>query len=121
MISSRRASVFCQERDAFLASMTGEVAEQVLASNYNQNLALANSVYHSASMAGVHEDWMERLENSGLLDRELEALPSTEEIDNRRSSHRGLTSPELATLLAYTKIVLSDGGGPPVVTDGPSR
>jgi len=97
-----------EERDAFLASMTDEVAEQVLGSNYNQNLALANSVYHSASMAGVHEDWMERLENSSLLDRELEALPSTEEMENRRSSHRGLTSPELATLLAYTKIVLED-------------
>jgi glutamate dehydrogenase len=96
------------ERDAFLASMTDDVAQLVLTHNYKQNLALANSVYHSASMAGVHEDWMQRLENSGLLDRELEALPTTEEIENRRSSHRGLTSPELATLLAYTKIVLED-------------
>jgi glutamate dehydrogenase len=69
---------------------------------------MANSVYQSASMAGVHEDWMERLAHSGLLDRELEALPSTEEMDNRRSKNRGLTSPELATLMAYTKIVLED-------------
>jgi len=42
------------ERDAFLASMTEEVAELVLAHTYDQNLALANSVYQSASMAGFH-------------------------------------------------------------------
>jgi glutamate dehydrogenase len=80
----------------------------VLADNYGQNLALANAVYQSASMAGVHEDWMERLESRGLLDRELEFLPSTEAMEIRRSNHKGLTSPELATLLAYTKIVLED-------------
>jgi glutamate dehydrogenase len=97
-----------EERDAFLASMTEEVAELVLAHTYDQNLALANSVYQSASMAGVHEDWMERLSSQGLLDRNLEFLPSTEEMETRRTSHRGLTSPELATLLAYTKIVLED-------------
>ena len=97
-----------EDRDALLASMTDEVAELVLADNYGQNLALANAVYQSASMAGVHEDWMERLESRGLLDRELEFLPSTEAMEIRRSNHKGLTSPELATLLAYTKIVLED-------------
>jgi glutamate dehydrogenase len=65
-------------------------------------------VYHSVSMAGVHEDWMERLESGGLLDRKIEHLPTTEAMEIRRSSHKGLTSPELSTLLAYTKIVLED-------------
>jgi glutamate dehydrogenase len=97
-----------QERDELLFSMTDEVAELVLKDNYDQNLALANAVYHSASMAGVHEDWMERLESQGLLDREIEFLPSTEAMEIRRSNHKGLTSPELATLMAYTKIVLED-------------
>ena len=76
--------------------------------NYGQNLALANAVYQSVSMAGVHEDWMEQLESRGLLDRELEFLPSTEAMEIRRNNHKGLTSPELAVLLAYTKIVLED-------------
>ena len=97
-----------QDRDALLASMTDEVAEQVLGDNYDQNLALANAVYQSASMAGVHEDWMERLEDRGLVDREIEFLPSSEAMEMRRANHKGLTSPELATLLAYTKIVLED-------------
>jgi glutamate dehydrogenase len=95
-------------RDELLASMTDEVAELVLKDTYDQNLALANAVYHSVSMVGVHEDWMERLESQGLLDREVEHLPSTDAVEARRSNHKGLTSPELATLLAYTKIVLED-------------
>jgi glutamate dehydrogenase len=97
-----------EARDELLASMTDEVAELVLKDNYDQNLALANAAHHSASMAGVHEDWMERLESQGLLDREIEFLPSTDAMEIRRSNHKGLTSPELATLLAYTKIVLED-------------
>ena len=96
------------DRDKLMASMTDEVAELVLTDNYDQNLALANAVYHSVSMAGVHEDWMERLESGGLLDREIEFLPATEDMEIRRSNHKGLTSPELATLLAYTKIVLEE-------------
>ncbi len=97
-----------EDRDELLASMTDEVAELVLADDYAQNLALANAVYHSVAMGGVHEDWMERLESGGLLDRKIEHLPTTEAMEIRRSSHKGLTSPELATLLAYTKIVLED-------------
>jgi len=97
-----------EDRDQLLASMTDEVAQLVLKDDYDQNLALANAVYQSASMAGVHEDWMERLESQGLVDREIEFLPSTEAMEMRRSNHKGLTSPELATLLAYTKIVLED-------------
>nr|WP_294696267.1 NAD-glutamate dehydrogenase [uncultured Friedmanniella sp.] len=94
------------DRDALLASMTDEVARLVLAHNISQNLALANTVHHAASMARVHEDWIERLEEQGLLDRELEFLPGKEELEQRRLAKKGLTAPELATLLAYTKIVL---------------
>jgi glutamate dehydrogenase len=96
------------DRDALLASMTDEVAAQVLANNYDQNLALANAVQGAAPMNHVHEDWMARLEDKGLLDREIEFLPSTEAMEARQTSHKGLTAPELAILLAYTKIVLAE-------------
>ncbi|MBA3529826.1 MAG: NAD-glutamate dehydrogenase [Propionibacteriaceae bacterium] len=94
------------DRDRFLVSMTDEVAQLVLAHNYDQNLALANSVFQAVSMVGVHEDWMERLEDRRLLDRSLEFLPTTEVMESRRVAGQGLTGPELATLMAYTKIVL---------------
>jgi glutamate dehydrogenase len=51
---------------------------------------------------------MERLEERGLVDREIEFLPTADAMEMRRANHKGLTSPELATLLAYTKIVLED-------------
>ena len=95
------------DRDALLASMTDEVAQLVLRHNYDQNLALANAVYQAPSMAGVHEDWMERLVERGVLDRAIEFLPTSEEMTERRREHRGLTSPELCTLMSYTKIMLA--------------
>jgi glutamate dehydrogenase len=103
-VASGRLSA--DDRVALLTEMTDDVAELVLANNDGQNLALANSVFEAASMAGVHEDWMQRLAGQGLLDRKLEFLPSTEEMAERRARGEGLTVPELSVLLAYTKIVL---------------
>ena len=56
----------------------------------------------------VHEDWMRTLERRGLLNRELEALPSRREVAGRIERGEGLTAPELSVLLSYTKIVLAD-------------
>ncbi|MBA2561286.1 MAG: NAD-glutamate dehydrogenase, partial [Propionibacteriales bacterium] len=96
-----------KQRNALLASMTDEVAELVLADNYGQNLALANSVAVARSLLHVHEAWMRRLEKRSLLDRGIEFLPSGKEIENRRAAGAALTAPELSVLLAYTKIVLA--------------
>ncbi len=97
-----------KQRNELLASMTNEVAELVLADNYDQNVALANAVAISPALLHVHEDWMRSLERSGLLNRELEALPSRREVNRRLERSRGLTAPELSVLMAYTKIVLAD-------------
>ena len=40
--------------------------------------------------------------------RELEALPSEKEIHRRTEAGIGLTSPELATLMAHVKLALKD-------------
>jgi glutamate dehydrogenase len=97
-----------KQRNELLASMTDEVAELVLADNYRQNIALANSVHVAEPLMHVHESWIKRLEKSGLLDREIEFLPTSKEFDNRIAAGVGLTAPELAVLMAYTKIVLAD-------------
>ncbi|MGV8909220.1 MAG: NAD-glutamate dehydrogenase [Propionicimonas sp.] len=94
-------------RDELLASMTDEVAQLVLAHNFDQNLALANSMYRRVVLAGQHEAWMRTLEAGGLLDRRIEFLPSTDEMRARIAAGEGLTRPELAVLLSYTKIALS--------------
>ncbi len=97
-----------KQRNELLASMTDEVAQLVLADNYDQNLALANAESLAPNLLHVHEDWMRTLEHGGLLDRELEALPSRREVARRRERGQGLTAPELSVLMSYTKIVLAE-------------
>src|SRR5919202_699432 len=84
--------------------MTEEVAQLVLRDNYQQTQALSNAVAQAASMADVHARYIHALEQSGKLNRELEFLPSEEELAERKSNDMGLTAPEFAVLLAYTKI-----------------
>ena len=93
------------DRDMLLASMTDEVAGLVLAHNRDQNLALANAMFRRFDLAGQHEAWMTTLEQYGL-DRRLEALPSTHELNARLAAGGALTSPEFSVLLSYTKIAL---------------
>ena len=95
-----------KQRNDIIASMTDEVAGLVLKSNYRQNIALANATAQAPALMHVHQDWVRRLEKQGLLDRELEFLPSVAEFKRRKAEGRGLTSPELSVLIAYTKIVL---------------
>ncbi|WP_055590330.1 NAD-glutamate dehydrogenase [Peterkaempfera griseoplana] len=97
-----------KQRNALLAEMTDEVGALVLRNNYAQNTVLANAVAQAPSMLNVHARMMRRLEKDGLLDRALEFLPGSRQIRERQQSGRGLTQPELAVLLAYVKITLSD-------------
>ncbi len=97
-----------KQRVELLASMTDEVADLVLTDNYDQNLALSNSQAVAGSLMHVHESWIRRLERGGLLDREIEFLPTDKDFQARRQAGTALTTPELAVLLAYTKIVLAD-------------
>jgi glutamate dehydrogenase len=58
-------------------------------------------------MAEVHERYVRSLEQAGVLDRELEFLPSIEVFEERAAAGGGLTAPEFAILLSHTKIALS--------------
>ena len=97
-----------KQRNELLASMTDEVATLVLRDNYDQNIALANAAKNAPSLLHVHEQWMRDLEKQGLLDRDLEALPTSKDVARRLDEGGALTQPERAVLMAYTKIVLAD-------------
>ena len=86
--------------------MTGEVGELVLADNYRQNAVLGLSRSHAAPMVSVHQRLVAALESHGTLDRELEALPSNSGFKALDRSGEGLSSPELASLLAHVKLEL---------------
>ena len=86
--------------------MVDAVADLVLADNEAQANALEIAAVEAAAMAGVHARQMERLEQSAGLDRALEGLPPVKTLQERADAGVGLTSPELAVLLAYSKLEL---------------
>lgn len=95
-----------KQRNELLAEMTDEVGHLVLRDNYLQTQALSNAVAQASSMVDVHARYIRSLEQAGRLDRDLEFLPDDEELAERKSRGMGLTSPEFAILLSYTKITL---------------
>jgi len=97
-----------KQRNALLAEMTDEVAELVLRNNYAQNVALANAVRQAPDLLHAQQRLMRTLVREGRLDRQLEFLPTDRQIRERLSHGHGLTQPELAVLLAYTKIAITE-------------
>jgi glutamate dehydrogenase len=96
------------ERTQLLESMTDEVAALVLADNADQNDLIGTSRANAPSLLPVHADQIKYLAAERGLNRELEALPSEKEIARRLEVGIGLTSPELATLMAHVKLTLKD-------------
>ena len=96
------------ERSQLLESMTDEVGDLVLADNADQNDLMGTSRANAPSLLPVHADQIKYLVAERDLNRELEALPSEKEIARRLEAGLGLTSPELATLMAHVKLVLKD-------------
>ena len=96
------------ERSALLASMTDEVSRLVLNDNSDQNDLMGTSRANAAALLNVHARQIQELQDQRGLNRELEALPGEKEIGRRLEIGLGLTSPELATLMAHVKLALKD-------------
>ena len=94
-------------RNRLLARMTDEVGRLVLRNNYLQSLAISGLQARSVERIFELGHVIRALERAGTLDRSLEALPTDDEIDERHRKGQGLTRPELAMLLSYSKIWLS--------------
>jgi glutamate dehydrogenase len=93
-----------KQRNELLASMTDEVGDLVLRDNYQQTQAISQALALAHPMVDVHARYIHALEHAGRLDRTLEFLPDDEELGERRADNKGLTGPELAILLSYSKI-----------------
>jgi glutamate dehydrogenase len=107
-IAERSGKLKKAARDPLLASMTDEIAAHVLAHNYDQTLALSLLEAEAADDLGAQAAFMDDLEARSRLDRALEGLPGPLEIAESAKAGRGLTRPELAVLLAYGKLDLSE-------------
>ncbi|MFF2525958.1 NAD-glutamate dehydrogenase [Streptomyces liangshanensis] len=97
-----------KQRNKLLAAMTDEVGALVLRNNYAQNTALGNALIQSPSLLHAHQRFMRRLVRDGHLNRALEFLPTDRQVRELLSAGKGLSQPELAVLLAYTKITVAE-------------
>jgi glutamate dehydrogenase len=103
-LAIQRGELTMQERNELLQSCAGDVVTHVLYDNYQQAQILSQEMEVSAQRVEAYEDLMQQLEaGDGELEREVEFLPSSEEMIDRRAAGEGLVRPELAVLLAYAK------------------
>ena len=92
-----------KQRNQLLDECADTVSLQVLEDNWSQNEALSAAETQTLSLTDAYVRLMQCLERDSGLDRAVETLPSDNELAERSSHRRGLTRPELAVLLAYSK------------------
>lgn len=95
-----------KQRNQLLASMTEEVGGLVLQNNYHQNQAVSFLSQLSPKHINLYMAYLDTQEQQGKINRELEFLPDTKTLLERRSNGLGLTTPEISVLFAYSKIIL---------------
>lgn len=95
-----------KQRNLLLASMAEEVALLVLKDNYQQTQTISLEYSQALSLTPVYKRFMRYLEKTGRLSRRIEYLPDEKQLIDRALLHIGLTKPEIAVLLAYSKMDL---------------
>ncbi|WP_237182618.1 NAD-glutamate dehydrogenase [Roseomonas marmotae] len=109
-----------QRRDALLREMTDEVAALVLRDNSEQSLAISLEEAAGAEALPAHAALIARLESVGLLDRAVAGLPDAGVIADRAAAGEGLCRPELAALLPFTKLWLTEAIEASTLPDDPA-
>lgn len=97
-----------KQRNKLLAEMTDDVGGLVLEDNYFQTQSLSVGGVRGEKLLDSQAELIRALEKAGRLNRAVEFLPSDDEIAERRAAKQGLTAPERAVLLAYSKMNLFD-------------
>ncbi|MBL6957545.1 MAG: NAD-glutamate dehydrogenase [Rhodospirillales bacterium] len=97
-----------KQRNKMLADMTNEVSDLVLRDNYLQTQAM--TLIQSSAAAAIDNQirLIRMLERTGRLNREVEFLPDDETLEERITTGKFLTRPEIAILMSYAKIWLYD-------------
>jgi glutamate dehydrogenase len=95
-----------KQRNKLLIEMQEEVAELVLGNNRLQTEAISVAASQAVGNLDMHSRLIQEMERTGNLDIAIEYLPGKDEIALRKSLKQGLTRPELAVLMAYSKTFL---------------
>ncbi|HEY5801472.1 MAG TPA: NAD-glutamate dehydrogenase domain-containing protein, partial [Burkholderiaceae bacterium] len=93
------------KRNQILNDMTGDVEELVLRDNRLQTHLLVREAQaqNDATTLDAYAALIASLEAEGAVNRELEQLPSVTDLARRKAEARGLTTPELAVVVANVK------------------
>jgi glutamate dehydrogenase len=100
-------------RNALLQDLTEAITDRVLSDNRSQSLAISLDARRAADGFEDFHGLMVAFERNRVMDRAGEALPTLEDLSERRTQGQSLTRPELAVLLAYAKLTLK-----PALVDG---
>jgi glutamate dehydrogenase len=95
-----------EERNSLLAAMTDEVAHLVLSDNFLQTRAITIAQEQGVELLDAQTSLIHNLEKRGLLDRAIEFLPADKQLSELAAAKKGLTRPEIAVLLSYSKMAI---------------
>jgi glutamate dehydrogenase len=96
------------ERDQIIGSVASDVCDRILYDNFLQAQIISQEAAASPYMIDTYADLMDRLEREGLLNREIEFLPSSDDMAQRSREGHGMSRPEIAVLLSYAKMSLTE-------------
>jgi glutamate dehydrogenase len=94
------------DRNKLLVKMTQDVSKLVLQNTIHQNIFISLEMLSLPKYIYLYEKFIDYAEQEGVLDPEVEYLPSKQTILNRLSTGGSLTRPEMAVLFSYSKIIL---------------
>lgn len=97
-----------KQRNQLLGAMTDEVAKLVLKDNIAQPRAISLTATQSVRSVEMQARYIRELERLGKLDRSLEFLPDEKMLMERKLSGKGLTRPDIAVLMCYSKTILKE-------------
>ena len=108
-----------KQRNKLLYEMTDDVGEIVIQDCYRQTQSISITQMMGVKQLKEQLRFIHGLERSGSLNRELEFIPSDDEISDRVVTGQGLTRPELSVLIAYGKMVLKEEFNVESITNNP--
>ncbi len=97
-----------KQRTELLENMTDEVSKLVLYENKCQTRALNLMAAQSYRSIELHARYLNELERLGKIDRDIEFLPEQKVLMDRKLAGKGLTTPGMAVLFCYSKILLKE-------------
>jgi glutamate dehydrogenase len=108
-----------KQRNKLLYDMTDDVGDLVIQDCYRQTQSMSITNINGVSQLKEQLRFIHGLEREGYLNRELEFIPTDDEISERLIKSQGLTRPELSVLIAYGKMVMKEQFNVPEITQNP--